>query len=80
MDFSGGRSGGESSSFSSIRQCRRFFFFFYFWFLLGCPCAVCPSSGIALYRLVAILIYLGESLFRETLNTDHPNDYVSMKL
>ena len=54
--FSEGRSSGESSPFSSIRHCRCFFFSFSFVFLLGLPCAVCPSSDLALYRLVSILI------------------------
>jgi hypothetical protein len=45
-EFSEGRSGCGSSSFSSIRRCRYCFLFFFSFFSFGLDCAVCPSNDL----------------------------------
>ena len=57
------RSGCESLLFSLIRLCRHFFFSFSLSFLLGVTVLFCPSSGLKLYRMVAILICCAKAYF-----------------
>ena len=56
-NFSGGRSGCESSLFSSNLRCRLYFLFVVLLcFLLGMIVLFVPAVTLQLYRLVAILI------------------------